>query len=117
MIRARTAAGSRAPFRLLYSVRSPEEVYYADELRRLPGADRGVEVAFVYTRATPAQWSQPPRRIAVSYLRVHGWPPDLAPTCFVCGPTGFVEAVADMLVGLGHDPGRVKTERFGPSGG
>ncbi len=117
MLRARRAAASRAPFRLLYSVRSPEEVYYAEELSRLPRDDHGVEVAFVYTRATPAQWPQPPRRIVVSDLRDHGWPPDMTPTCFVCGPTGFVEAVADMLVALGHDPGRVKTERFGPSGG
>src|SRR5215204_1087587 len=117
MMRAWTAASSRAPFRLLYSVRSPEEVYYADELSRLPRADRGVGVAIIYTRVTPAQWPQPPRRIVNSDLRDYGWPPDMAPTCFVCGPTGFVEAVADMLVALGHDPGRVKTERFGPSGG
>lgn len=36
-----------------------------------------------------------------------------APSAFVCGPTGFVEAVADTLVAIGHDPARIKTERFG----
>jgi ferredoxin-NADP reductase len=36
---------------------------------------------------------------------------------FVCGPTPFVEAVADALTGLGHDPGAIHTERFGPTGG
>jgi ferredoxin-NADP reductase len=35
----------------------------------------------------------------------------------VCGPTGFVEAVANILIDLGHDPRRIKTERFGPTGG
>jgi ferredoxin-NADP reductase len=32
---------------------------------------------------------------------------------FVCGPTGFVETVANHLVALGHDAVSVKTERFG----
>ncbi|MGH8793950.1 MAG: oxidoreductase, partial [Stackebrandtia sp.] len=36
---------------------------------------------------------------------------------FVCGPTGFVETVADLLVDRGHDPANIRTERFGPTGG
>jgi ferredoxin-NADP reductase len=108
MIRARRAAGSRVPFRLIYSVRTPADVYYADELRRQPG---GVDVHYVHTRSAPA------RRISVADVNTHGWPADLEPACFVCGPTGFVEAVADILVALGHHPRRVRTERFGPSGG
>jgi ferredoxin-NADP reductase len=36
---------------------------------------------------------------------------------FVCGPTRFVEAVADGLLAVGYSPERVKTERFGPTGG
>jgi ferredoxin-NADP reductase len=114
MLRARRAAGSRVPFRLIYSVRSPVEVLYASELRmQVPGVD----VTYLYTRQTPEGWRTPPRRISVADVNSGGWPPDSEPSCFVCGPTGFVEAVADMLVALGHDPGRVKTERFGPSGG
>jgi ferredoxin-NADP reductase len=110
MLRTRRAAGSRVPFRLIYSVRSPAEVLYASELRmQVPGVD----VAYVYTRQTPERWRTPPRRIAVADVNSGGWPADFEPTCFVCGPTGFVEAVADILVALGHDPGRVKTERFG----
>jgi ferredoxin-NADP reductase len=46
-----------------------------------------------------------------------GFPPAAAPKVFVCGPTSMVEAVAAALVGLGHEPGRVKTERFGATGG
>jgi ferredoxin-NADP reductase len=113
MLRARRMAGSRVPFRLIYSVRSPAEVLYAGELRR---PQPGVDVTYIYTREVPEGWRRPPRRISVADVNTGGWPPDFEPTCFVCGPTGFVEAVADMLVALGHDSSRVKTERFGPSG-
>jgi ferredoxin-NADP reductase len=46
-----------------------------------------------------------------------GWEVGELPRVFVCGPTSFVEAVAETLVTLGHDPALVKTERFGPTGG
>jgi ferredoxin-NADP reductase len=117
MIRARAAAGSRVPFRLIYSVRGPDDVYYADELRRRFRDDGGLDVTYVYTRQTPPGWPVPPGRLGLASVADHGWPPDFAPACFVCGPTGFVETVADILVAQGHDPRRVKTERFGPSGG
>lgn len=107
MIRARKAAGSRAPFRLIYSARSPKETIFGDELRTRARDDRGLDVSYVYTRE-PVR-----RRISLADVNTHGWPPELGATCFVCGPTGFVETVADMLVALGHDPRRVKTERFG----
>ena len=49
-------------------------------------------------------------------LAAAGWRPRQAPAVFACGPTGFVEAAAGLLTGAGHDPGRIKTERFGPTG-
>jgi ferredoxin-NADP reductase len=113
MVRARREAGSRTPFRLIYSVRTSEELYYADELRR---PEPGVDVTYVYTRKTPEGWPAPPGRLGIADVNTGGWPPDFEPSCFVCGPTGFVEAVANILVALGHDPRRIKTERFGPSG-
>ncbi|MFF4891123.1 ferredoxin reductase [Micromonospora chersina] len=116
MVRARRAAGSRAPFRLIYSVRTPDDVIYAEELRRRARDDQGLDVAYVYTRAAPEGWRGEPHRIGLADVNSHGWPPDLEPLCYVCGPTGFVETVADLLVGLGHPTRRVKTERFGPTG-
>ncbi|SDY91779.1 Ferredoxin-NADP reductase [Micromonospora pattaloongensis] len=113
MIRARAAAGSAAPFRLIYSVRTPGHVFYAEELRRRDRDDAGLSVTFAYTRQAPPDWPGPPRRLGAAELRAHGWAPELAPRCYVCGPTGFVEAVAELLVRLGHDPERVRTERFG----
>ncbi|RLP96031.1 ferredoxin reductase [Micromonospora sp. CV4] len=116
MIRARRETGSKVPFRLLYSVRTPDDVIYGDELRRRVRDDFGLDVAYVYTREAPEGWRGEPHRIGLADVNTHGWPPDLEPLTYVCGPTGFVEAVADLLVGLGHPSRRVKTERFGPTG-
>lgn len=117
MVRARRAASSRAAFRLIYSVRSPADLYYTDDLRVPQPGDGGLDVSYIFTRAGPDGSPRAPGRIGTADVTTGGWPPDFGPNCFVCGPTGFVEAVADILVALGHDPRRVKTERFGPSGG
>jgi ferredoxin-NADP reductase len=111
MARARAASASTAPFRLLYSVRTPDDAMYRDEVGRLDAA--GVELTWVYTRSGPAGWTGRVGRITPEDLRTHTTPPDQSPAVFVCGPTGFVEAAASALVELGHDPARVRTERFG----
>ncbi|WP_203706204.1 ferredoxin reductase [Asanoa iriomotensis] len=116
MVRARKAAGSRIPFRLIYSVRTPEDMLYANELRARVRDDMGLDIAYAYTREAPPDWPGEVGRLKLATVATHGWPPDLMPACFVCGPTGFVEAVADILVAQGHDPRKVKTERFGPTG-
>jgi ferredoxin-NADP reductase len=117
MIRARRQARSRVPFRLIYSVRSPEDVIYADELRRRVRDDFGLDVALIHTRKAPEEARRPAGRIGLPDVTTNGWPVDFAPACYVCGPTGFVETVADILVALGHDTTRIRTERFGPTGG
>ena len=117
MIRERAAAGSHAPFRLIYSVRDPSALLYADELARRDRAGDGLQVRYVYTRTAPPGSTEPTGRINAATLASAGWPPDESPAVFVCGPTGFVEAVADLLVRAGHGAGAIKTERFGPSGG
>jgi ferredoxin-NADP reductase len=117
MIRARRAAGSRIPFRLIYGTRSPADTIYAMELVRRVRDDHGLDVAYAYSREVPPEWSSPPSRVDARLIAAAGWPPDLQPGCFVCGPTGFVETVANLLVERGHPAERIRTERFGPSGG
>ena len=112
MIRAR-AGVSRAPFRLICSVRSPDDRIYAAELRRRAAEDGGLDVFWVHTRVAPDGDVRAPGRLRADDLVAHGWPPDFEPTCYVCGPTGFVETAANMLVAAGHDPARIRTERFG----
>src|SRR6266540_2425347 len=99
-----------------HSTQRPDTLLYRDELRRLSGQDPALRVDLVYTRGAPEGWGGPVGRLDASKLATLGWPPADRPACFVCGPTGFVEAVADLLVDQGHDPQRIKTERFGPTG-
>jgi ferredoxin-NADP reductase len=113
MLRSHEAAGGRARFRLLYSVREPADVFFSDELAALEKSAANLDITRVYTRATPPGWPTGPGRITRSILEAHTIPASEQPAVFVCGPTGFVEAVADILVDLGHPAGLVKTERFG----
>jgi ferredoxin-NADP reductase len=115
MLRAHSAATSTTPVRLLYSVRRPTSVIYVDDLKELAASD-DVDVRLVYTREAP---EGEPRvgRIDAELIEQHAFRPEDAPTTYVCGPTPFVETVADLLVEAGHDPARVRTERFGPTGG
>jgi ferredoxin-NADP reductase len=113
MIRARGATRGRQPFRLIYSVRTPQDAYFADELAGRIRDDPGLDVRYVYTRKTPEGWPEPPKRIGVATVNTYGWPPEFEPDCFVCGPTSFVETAADILVAIGHDSQKIKTERFG----
>jgi ferredoxin-NADP reductase len=117
MIKHRAARGSRVPTRLLSSSRSLEEVIYRAELDRLAGRADGLEVFHTLTRSRPTDWHGYARRIDRDMLAEVGFPPEQRPLCMVCGPTPLVEAVAGALVELGHPPERVKTERFGPTGG
>jgi ferredoxin-NADP reductase len=107
----------RVPARLLYSSRSWDEVIYRDELARLGVNDAALEVRHTLTREQPQGWSGFRRRIDKVMLEEIAWPPREKPQVFVCGPTPLVEAVAQALVELGHQPERIKTERFGPTGG
>jgi ferredoxin-NADP reductase len=116
MLRHRAASGSQVPARLLFSSRSLDEVIFREELERLEAADDGLTVTHTLTRAQPPGWAGYARRIDAVMLEEVGWRPGERPLAFVCGPTRLVEAVAGDLVALGHDPYRVRTERFGPTG-
>jgi ferredoxin-NADP reductase len=117
MIRHRTAAGSDAACRLLYSSRSREDTIFAGELDRLTASDGSLKVVHTLTRSQPSGWTGYARRIDDEMLAEVAPSPEQRPLVFVCGPTPLVESVATSLVGLGHDAGRIKTERFGPTGG
>ena len=116
MLRHRAATGSTVPARLLYSARTQGEVIYRDELARLAG-DGDVDVRFTFTREQPEGWQGYARRIDRELLEDVAWSPQERPLVFICGPTSFVEAAAGGLVELGHDAARIRTERFGATGG
>jgi ferredoxin-NADP reductase len=115
ILRHRRRQGSDVAARLLYSARSPEDVIYRDELAK--GMGDGVELVQTFTRAHPPGWTGYTRRVDQAMLAEVAWPAGERPLAFVCGPTPFVETVAESLVALGYPPTRVKTERFGGVGG
>jgi ferredoxin-NADP reductase len=115
ILRHHRAIGSAVPVRLLYSARTLENAIYRHELAQL-GDDDGVEIHFTLTRAQPEGWRGYGRRIDREMLEEVAWPPSERPLMYVCGPSSFVETAASALVGLGHEPMRIRTERFGPTG-
>jgi ferredoxin-NADP reductase len=116
ILRHHHATESSVPVRLLYSARSLAEVIYRDELMEIAEAD-AVDIRYTLTREQPEGWHGYGRRIDQQILDEIAWPPSERPLVYVCGPTAFVETAASALVGLGHDPARIRTERFGPTGG
>jgi ferredoxin-NADP reductase len=116
MLRHRAASGAAVPTRLLYSARSLEDVIYREELDRLAASDDQFELSYALTREQPAGWTGYGRRVDEEILREIAYPNGEG-VSFVCGPTRFVETVADGLVAVGYAPERVRTERFGPTGG
>jgi len=114
ILRHRDRSGSDVPVRLLYSSRSVEDVIYRAELDD-PG--EGVEVVHTLTRAQPLGWTGRSRRVDRELIAEIAWRAEENPLAFVCGPTSFVETVATGLVELGYPGERIKTERFGATGG
>jgi ferredoxin-NADP reductase len=117
MLRHAIASHSDTPIRLLYSSRSPEETLYRVELDRFETDQNQIEIVYTYTRSSPPGWTGYTRRIDQAMLQEVGWPAGRHPLAYVCGPTSFVEAAASSLLGLGYDPARIRTERFGSTGG
>jgi ferredoxin-NADP reductase len=112
MLRHRAARGSDVDTRLLVSARTLGDLLYREELADGPG----LRIHRTLTRERPDGWEGFDRRVDRAMLEEVGPPPHERPRVFVCGPTGFVEQVADVLVELGHDPGSIHAERFGPTG-
>lgn len=106
MLRHARALGRPELVRLVVSVRSPVDLYYAAEIS-------GPQTTIVYTRAVPPAFARPVGRLAAE---------DLAPVLdeerelFVCGTPAFCDSATGLLTGLGVASGRIRVERFGPSG-
>jgi ferredoxin-NADP reductase len=114
ILRHRQRTGSGAPTRMLYSSRTLPEAIYREELNEYNG---GVQVSYTLTRDKPPGWTGYAGRINQAMLADAAWPATVNPLAYVCGPTSFVETAAAALVELGYRPERVKTERFGSTGG
>ena len=117
MIRSRLASDSNARFRLLYSVREPAAVFYKDELQSISDRSDSVAVTYAFTRITPKDWPRGPSRIDEALVSANVWPSEVSATTYVCGPTSFVERANELLISAGMRQERIRTERFGSTGG
>jgi ferredoxin-NADP reductase len=113
MVRERDRIRPMTKALLVYSVRSPDQLLYADELARR--SRNGLLLELVYTRRGAS--GQRVGRLDSAAVRAATPEPGERPVIYVCGPTGFVETVADALVDAGHPPEAIRTERFGGQGG
>lgn len=116
MLRTRVGARSHTPARLLYSSRSERHIIYRDELDRMRAVDDGFVFCHTLTREVAAEWSGERGRIDRAMLLRRGFAPSDRPTIYVCGPTPFVESVAESLLAIGHHESTIRTERFGATG-
>lgn len=116
MLRTRDAASQQPPVRLLYSSRSPQHIIFRDELDQLAARGDRFTLTYTLTRSVPDGWDGERGRVDREMLARQGFAPAEAATAFVCGPTPFVEAVANALLAIGHPESAIRTERFGPSG-
>jgi ferredoxin-NADP reductase len=115
MIRHRLAGGSQVPITVLYSARSAEDVIYRAQLDGLE-SQQGINMIYTFTRSQPPGWTGYSRRIDGSLLAEVAPSASTNPLAYICGPTALVEAAASGMVALGHEPARIRTERFGPTG-
>ena len=114
MLRHHRAIDHQGAMRLVYSVRTAEDLLYRDELSELTDGHRAVTITL--TGASSPQWTGRRGRVDAALLGEVGWPAVVEPRCFVCGPTPFVDAAADALGCLGHQKAHIRTERLGPTG-
>jgi ferredoxin-NADP reductase len=117
MLRHRSASNSKEPAKIIYSSRSWEDIIFRRALEQLVAGSDGLEVIHTLTRSQPPGWNGFARRIDAQMLGDTAFPPASMPVTHICGPTSFVEGAARSLVLLGHEAKRIKTERFGPTGG
>lgn len=114
MVRHRAARGSTIPARLLYSARTADDLLYRAEFNALAADGSGFGVTWTLTRGGPLRPGDYTRRVDRAMLDDVGWSAAQRPRIFICGPTAFVEDVANACVALGHAPELIRTERFGP---
>lgn len=113
MLRHRKNLSPQVPARLLYSIKSPEDEIYAQELTQLARTDKAFEIRRTYTQRSPVKWTGDQGRMDKSMLEEELAKFPSQPLVYICGPTSMVEFAAFSIVELGMPGVRVRTERFG----
>jgi ferredoxin-NADP reductase len=117
MLRERTRVDSIAPFRLLYVARTPDHIFYANELYSIGQSHGDVVIDHLYSRAGLPDDHRAPGRLRLEDVPLPTFGETGSTRVYVCGPSGFVEGATQLLQDGGHQPSAIRTERFGPTGG
>jgi ferredoxin-NADP reductase len=117
MLRHRQLAGSTVPTALLYSSRTRDDVIYHDELTALARSDPRFTLRMTLTRDSAPGWAGRVGRIDLPAVQMLVESLGGEVDSFVCGPDGFVETAAALLMQAGQPRDAIRTERFGPTGG
>ncbi len=116
MLRTRQVSRDHGQACLLYSSRSVDQILYRSELQQLAASPGAPAIVHTLTRGTPTGWTGKQGRIDRTMLAGTAIDASKKPDIFICGPTIFVESIADHLLSLGHSEFNIRTERFGPTG-
>ena len=101
------------PVRLLYCVRTPEDIIFRKELARLRESLPNFDYEVCSSRPDLA-WARRSGRLTEEFVSQHVNDLD-SPTFFLCGPKGFMESAYRILSNLGISPDRILQESFGES--
>ncbi|MBB3090842.1 ferredoxin reductase [Nocardioides albus] len=114
MLRERVRSDSSSPFRLIYSARTPDHIIYTSELHQMGQTHPDIQISRLYTRSGLPDDTREPGRLRIEDLPPPGNEITEGPSrVYVCGPTGFVEHAARLLVDRGYRSSDIRTERFG----
>lgn len=117
MLRARVRSQSKVPFHLIYSARTPDHLFYSNELYRVGTSSENVMIDRAFTRAGLPRDARMPGRLRLEDIPEPSKTSATPTRVYVCGPNGFVESTTQLLLQRGHSAAAIRTERFGPTGG
>jgi ferredoxin-NADP reductase len=106
MLRLARHMGRPELVRLLVSVRSPESLFFADEIV-------GPETTVIYTRTAPPGSARGAGRMTVSDISSEMTARE---SSLVCGSASFANAATALLMEAGFSAPSIRVERFGLSG-
>ena len=130
MIRSRADAESSYPLSLLFSVRTENDILFKTELEKVADETNNFELFITLTRSI----SECPSMKYITHGRIDrkmigtvitsliessktlnkNDSVSLPARAYVCGGSGFVEAIGSYLLDLGMGYDDIRTERFGP---
>lgn len=115
MLRHRFTVKNNSPALLLFSVRTEDDILYREALEKLSDNDPSLHVVTTVTRGTSKDWIGNTRRIDQGMIDSALVDTEVKPeSAYVCGGSGFVESIANILLDTGLDFKQIHIERFGP---